>query len=95
MENLPNIREQLEAVPQAPGVYLWKDAAGGVLYVGKAKQLRNRMRQYVNLQDARAMIPRLMEQVASFEYLVTGSEHESLVLEKNLINQYAPPFNVD
>jgi excinuclease ABC subunit C len=53
------------------------------------------MRQYVNLSDERAMIPRLMEQTASFEYLVTESEHESLILEKNLINQYAPPFNVD
>ncbi|MDR1015514.1 MAG: excinuclease ABC subunit UvrC, partial [Coriobacteriales bacterium] len=53
------------------------------------------MRQYVNLSDERAMIPRLMEQATSFEYLVTESEHESLVLEKNLINQYSPPFNVD
>ncbi|MCL1846782.1 MAG: excinuclease ABC subunit UvrC [Coriobacteriia bacterium] len=95
LDNLPTIKEQLDAVPQQPGVYLWKDAQGKVLYVGKAKQLRSRMRQYVNLQDERMMIPRLMEQVASFEYLVTGSEHESLVLEKNLINQYAPPFNVD
>ncbi|MDR2587330.1 MAG: excinuclease ABC subunit UvrC [Coriobacteriales bacterium] len=92
---IPSIREQLDAVPQLPGVYLWKGAEGQVLYVGKARQLRNRMRQYVNLSDERAMIPRLMEQVASFEYLVTESEHESLILEKNLINQYSPPFNVD
>ena len=95
MNSLPSIKEQLNAVPQLPGVYLWKDAQGKVLYVGKAKQLRSRMRQYVNLQDERMMIPRLMKQVASFEYLVTASEHESLILEKNLINQYAPPFNVD
>lgn len=95
MENLPDIKEQLAAVPQLPGVYLWKGARGEVLYVGKAKQLRSRMRQYVNLADTRQMIPLLMEQVRSFEYLVTESEHESLILEKNLINQYAPPFNVD
>jgi excinuclease ABC subunit C len=95
MKNLPTIKEQLNSVPQQPGVYLWKDDAGAVLYVGKAKLLRNRMRQYVNLQDSRAMIPRLMAQVASFEYLVTQTEHESLILEKNLINQYNPPFNVD
>ena len=82
-------------MPQLPGVYLWKGARGEVLYVGKAKQLRSRMRQYVNLADTRQMIPLLMEQVRSFEYLVTESEHESLILEKNLINQYAPPFNVD
>ncbi|MDR3315543.1 MAG: excinuclease ABC subunit UvrC [Coriobacteriales bacterium] len=95
MDTLPSIREQLGSVPQLPGVYLWKDAHGSVLYVGKARQLRSRMRQYVNLQDARAMIPRLMAQTASFDYLVAESEHESLILEKNLINQYAPPFNVD
>jgi excinuclease ABC subunit C len=92
---IPSIKEQLDAVPQLPGVYLWKGAVGQVLYVGKARQLRSRMRQYVNLSDERAMIPRLMEQVTSFEYLVTESEHESLILEKNLINQYSPPFNVD
>ncbi len=95
MNKLPSIKEQLSDVPQSPGVYLWKDANGNVLYVGKAKQLRNRMRQYVNLSDERVMIPRLMEQVSSFEYLITKSEHESLILEKNLINQYSPPFNVD
>ncbi|MDR1713881.1 MAG: excinuclease ABC subunit UvrC [Coriobacteriales bacterium] len=95
MDNLPSIREQLKAVPQQPGVYLWKGADGEVLYVGKARQLRSRMRQYVTLQDSREMIPRLMAAAASFDYLVTGSEHESLILEKNLINQYRPPFNVD
>jgi excinuclease ABC subunit C len=94
-DSLPSIREQLASVPQASGVYLWKDAEGRVLYVGKARQLRSRMRQYANLSDTRAMVPRLMEQAASFDYLVTASEHESLVLEKNLINQYNPPFNVD
>ncbi|MDR2108794.1 MAG: GIY-YIG nuclease family protein, partial [Coriobacteriales bacterium] len=91
----PDILKQLTAVPQSHGVYLWKDAEGKVLYVGKAKQLRSRMRQYTSLADERAMIPLLMEQVAGFDYLVTGSEHESLILEKNLISQYNPPFNVD
>jgi excinuclease ABC subunit C len=95
MTEAPSIKEQLDAVPLLPGVYLWKDVGGQVLYVGKARQLRSRMRQYVNQTDERAMIPRLMEQVDSFEYLVTESEHESLILEKNLINQYSPPFNVD
>jgi excinuclease ABC subunit C len=89
-----SLKEQLQAVPQKPGVYLWKDALGNVLYVGKAKQLRNRMRQYVNLADARPMIPALMANVHSFDYLVTSSEHESLILERNLISQFAPPFNV-
>ena len=95
MDPLPTIKEQLASVPQSPGVYLWKDAQGRVLYVGKAKQLRNRMRQYISGQDERAQIPLMMEQVDSFEYLVTQSEHESLILEKNFIHQFNPPYNVD
>jgi excinuclease ABC subunit C len=91
----PSISERIAAVPLEPGVYLWKNAAGAVLYVGKAKQLRTRMRQYLTGRDERVKIPYMMEQVADFEYIVTASEHESLILEKNLINQYDPPFNVD
>lgn len=92
---LEEIKEQLASVPTEPGVYLWKDAEGAVIYVGKAKQLRARMRQYVNFQDSREKIPLLVAQIDSFEYIVTANEHESLVLEKNLINQYSPYFNAD
>jgi excinuclease ABC subunit C len=82
-------------VPCSPGVYLWKDDAGSVLYVGKAKDLRARMRQYVNGTDERPKIPLMMEQVAGFDYVVTENEVESLILELNLINQFTPPYNVD
>ncbi len=92
---LSRIKKELESVPTLPGVYLWKDASGNVIYVGKAKQLRARMRQYVNYQDERAKIPLLVDQIDSFDYIVVENEHESLVLEKNLINQYAPWFNAD
>ncbi len=95
MEKLDEIKKQLANVPTLPGVYLWKDSSGQVIYVGKAKQLRARMRQYVNFQDDRAKIPLLVEQIDSFEYIVAENEHESLVLEKNLINQYSPYFNAD
>jgi excinuclease ABC subunit C len=91
----PSIKEQVASAPDAPGVYLWKDAAGEVLYVGKAKSLRKRMRQYTSGQDEREKIPVMMEQVASFDYVVTETEVESLVLEKNLIRQFHPPYNVD
>jgi excinuclease ABC subunit C len=91
----PSISEQVDEVPTGPGCYLWKDAAGHVLYVGKAKNLRARMRQYVHREDDRAMIPLLMADVVSFDYVVVGSEHEALVLEINLIKQYRPPYNVD
>ena len=91
-QKLARIKRELEAVPTEPGVYLWKDAAGEVIYVGKAKQLRARMRQYVNFQDDRAKIPLLVEAIDSFDYLVVDNEHEALVLEKNLINQYSAVF---
>lgn len=92
---LQRIKDQLASVPTEPGVYLWKDAQGTVIYVGKAKQLRARMRQYVNYQDSREKIPLLVSQIDSFEYVVTANEHESLVLEKNLIKQHSPYFNAD
>ena len=79
-DKLQQIKEQLNSVPAEPGVYLWKDKSGTVIYVGKAKQLRARMRQYVNFQDDRAKIPLLVSQIDSFEYVVTANEHESLVL---------------
>ncbi len=91
----PTIAEQVASAPDAPGVYLWKAADGSVLYVGKAKSLRKRMRQYTSGQDEREKIPLMMELVASFDYVVTNTEVESLVLEKNLIRQFHPPYNVD
>ncbi len=94
-EKIQRLKRELEKVPTLPGVYLWKDAKGEVIYVGKAKQLRARMRQYVNYQDERAKIPLLVDAIESFEYIVVENEHESLVLEKNLINEYAPFFNAD
>ena len=92
---LQEIKTQLASVPIEPGVYLWKNASGEVIYVGKAKQLRARMRQYVNFQDSREKIPLLVSQIDSFEYVVTANEYESLVLERNLIKQYSPYFNAD
>lgn len=95
MTVLDSIKKQLASVPMSPGIYLWKNADGEVIYVGKANQLRSRMKQYVNFQDDRVKIPLLVDQIASFDYIVTENEHESLVLEKNLINQHSPYFNAD
>lgn len=94
-DDLVSIREQVDQVPTDPGCYLWKDGSGKVIYVGKAKNLRARMRQYVTLQDDRAKIPLMMQVVCSFDYIVVENEHEALVLERNLIAQYRPYFNVD
>ncbi|MBN1193111.1 MAG: excinuclease ABC subunit UvrC [Coriobacteriia bacterium] len=94
MSHAPSIASQLGQVPDAPGVYLWKQG-DEVLYVGKAKSLRKRMRQYTGGHDERAMIPLLMERVDSFDYVVTGNEVESLILEANMIREIRPPYNVD
>lgn len=95
VSGIASIADQVARVPTQPGCYLWKDAQGEVIYVGKAKNLRARMKQYVTLQDDRQKIPLMMQLVASFDYVVVDTEHEALVLERNLIGQYHPYFNVD
>ena len=94
MSTHPDISEQVSRAPDAPGVYFWKQG-DEVLYVGKAKSLRKRMKQYVNLHDDRAMVPRMMARVDSFDYVTTTTETESMILEANLIKELRPPYNVD
>jgi len=90
----PDIAAQLGHVPDGPGVYLWK-RGDEVLYVGKAKSLRKRMRQYTGGHDERDRIPLMMARVDSFDYVTTGTEAESLILEANFIKELRPPYNVD
>ena len=80
--------------PARTGVYIMKDAAGTVLYVGKALNLRSRINQYLNLQDSRVVIPRLVRQLADIEYILTNSEKEALLLESQLVKKLKPRFNV-
>ncbi len=82
-------------LPDRPGVYVMRDRSGRVIYVGKAASLRNRVRSY--FQSPHGMPPRiqaLVESIADFEYVVTDSEVEALILENNLIKRYRPRFNV-
>ncbi|MBX5475431.1 MAG: excinuclease ABC subunit UvrC, partial [Thermoleophilia bacterium] len=89
------LQAQLEALPAKPGVYLFRDADGEVLYVGKAKSLRSRVRSYFQHNgDGRAQIRQLPQRVADIEVIVTGSEVEALHLEQNLVKRHRPPFNV-
>jgi excinuclease ABC subunit C len=89
------LEPRLKALPTKPGVYLFKDAKGQVLYVGKAKSLRPRVRSYFQANpDARAAIQQLPERVADIEVIVTGNEVEALHLEQNLVKRHRPPFNV-
>lgn len=84
-----NLQEKLDNLPTRPGVYLMKDAAGTILYVGKAINLRSRVRSY--FQAAAAHSPktqRLAATVADLDFIVTGSELEALILESNLIKRH-------
>jgi excinuclease ABC subunit C len=89
------VENQLKSLPAKPGVYLFRDADGDVLYVGKAKSLRSRVRSYFQrTTDGRPQIQSLPARVADVEVIVTGSEVEALHLEQNLIKRHRPPFNV-
>ena len=88
------IEEQLKGIPAKPGVYLFRDAKGTVLYVGKAKSLRSRTRSYFRGGDARLGLDRLIERVEQIEVIVTSTEVEAFHLEQNLIKRYRPTFNV-
>ena len=88
------IEEQLKGIPAKPGVYLFRDAKGVVLYVGKAKSLRSRTRSYFRGGDSRLGLDRLIERVEQIEVVVTSTEVEAFHLEQNLIKRYRPTFNV-
>src|ERR1044072_2602580 len=89
------LEDKLRSLPTKPGVYLFRDDRGDVLYVGKAKSLRPRVRSYFqSTTDGRAQIRLLPERVADLEVIVTGSEVEALPLEQNLVKRHRPPFNV-
>ncbi|NCB42965.1 MAG: excinuclease ABC subunit UvrC [Clostridia bacterium] len=87
--------EQLKNLPDSPGVYLHKDAFGQIIYVGKAISLKNRVRQYFHSpKNQPAKVRKMVEQIAEFEYITTGTEMEALILECNLIKQHMPKYNV-
>jgi excinuclease ABC subunit C len=86
--------ERLDALPARPGVYLLKDRQGKVIYVGKARSLRARVRTYFRGGDERLQVAFLMQRVTDVEVLVTTSEKEALILENNLIKQYKPRYNI-
>src|SRR5438105_6600781 len=90
------VKKLLSSVPAKPGVYLFRDERGDLLYVGKAKSLRPRVRSYFqrSSSDTRATIAQLPGRVSDIEVIVTGSEVEALHLEQNLVKRHRPPFNV-
>ena len=88
------IEEELKKLPKNPGVYVMRDKADGILYVGKAKNLHNRVRSYFRENIGRGpAIDKMVSLIARFEYIVTDSELEALVLENNLIKEHSPKYN--
>ena len=94
--NVPEqLQEKLDALPTKPGVYLMKDAKGTILYVGKAVNLRARVRSYFHASAAYSpKIQRLVAGIADVDFIVTASELEALILESNLIKRHRPKYNV-
>nr|MDQ2997017.1 excinuclease ABC subunit UvrC [Chloroflexota bacterium] len=87
--------DRLRNVPHAPGVYIWKDAFGKILYVGKSKVLRDRMRSYFGApRGLSSKTRRMVAQIADFDIILTSSELEALLLEMNMIKQHRPKYNI-
>ncbi len=95
MTKLEELRRKAMALPEAPGVYLMKNAAGKIIYIGKAKVLRNRVSQYFGSQNNHTRkVLRMVSNVDDFDYVIVGSEFEALVLECSLIKQNKPKYNI-
>jgi excinuclease ABC subunit C len=88
------LAERADRLPTTPGVYLFKNARGSVLYVGKAQNLRSRVKQYVGGGDGRISIPALLDRAIDVDVVVTPSVKDALLLENELIKRHKPPFNV-
>src|SRR5688500_16560683 len=89
-----DLKEQIARLPEQPGVYLWANAAGDALYVGKARSLRDRVRSYLGAYGLSPRHDALLDEVARLEVIVTDSVMEALALENNLIKQRTPKYNI-
>lgn len=94
-EKLSVLREKAMKLPLTPGVYIMKNKDGKIIYIGKAKKLKNRVSQYFGSQNTHSTkVRKMVENVASFDYILTDSEFEALVLECSLIKQNMPKYNI-
>lgn len=89
-----DIKEELKKLPAKPGVYIMKDKADNIIYVGKAKSLKNRVRSYFQSGNKNMKVEAMVKNIDHFEYIIVDSEVESLVLESNLIKTHAPKYNI-
>ena len=94
-EKLKQLRSKAMRLPLEPGVYIMKDKSGKIIYIGKAKKLKNRVSQYFGSQNNHPIkVRRMVENVNDFDYIVVSSEFEALVLECSLIKQHTPKYNI-
>src|SRR5215213_10341786 len=91
---IQDLKEQIGRLPEQPGVYVWANAAGEVLYVGKARSLRDRVRSYLGAHGLSPRHDALLEEIGRLEVIVTDSVMEALALENNLIKQRMPKYNI-
>ena len=92
---MDQLRKKAMALPLLPGVYLMHGADGGIIYIGKAKALKNRVSQYFGSQNNHPeKVRRMVDNVDDFEYIITDSEFEALILECSLIKQHTPKYNI-
>ena len=89
-----DIKEELKKLPAKPGVYIMKDKADNIIYVGKAKSLKNRVRSYFQSGNKAMKVEAMVKNIDHFEYIIVDSEVESLILESNLIKTHAPKYNI-
>ncbi len=94
MEFNEKIQKKLKNLPDTPGVYIMRDADDNVIYVGKALVLKNRVRQYFTNETQLPKVAAMIAHIADFEYIITDTELEALVLESNLVKQYKPYYNI-
>lgn len=88
------LRQKIKDLPASPGVYIMYSQSGQILYIGKAKVLKNRVSQYFNAGVKTEKVARMVSKVYTFDYIITRNEVEALVLENNLIKQHKPPYNI-
>ncbi|MBQ1617834.1 MAG: GIY-YIG nuclease family protein, partial [Ruminococcus sp.] len=92
---MSELRKKAMALPLLPGVYIMHDKSGEIIYIGKAKALKNRVSQYFGSQNNHAeKVRRMVDNVDDFEYIITDSEFEALILECSLIKQHTPKYNI-
>lgn len=88
------LEEKIAGLPESPGVYIMRDARGGIIYIGKAVVLKNRVRQYFFNTQKQPKVQAMVDNIADFDYIITLSERDALALEANLIKKHKPHYNI-